>query len=285
MRAIILAALAALAAAPAQGQQLTEQIGSAATAFRLGLDNDGLMGGGYYDALSQDIGGTWVDVTGLPGTPDTTADDAGIAEACARQPLAISAGPAPLTLTFVLGGTSGAVTTTYTYAGGTTFATYADTTAYLRRLGLLERMDAARRQALLMLSTANASVSIYRPSTDVMVLVSERGLPRIIGRCSPEDPSIAAAEPATAGDSALADALGKTYDEQFGSSAPPEKRDQFVACALRVFAPLSEADRKLVIDTNFDPPTADRDRIEASYPELADGARACAEAAEPDAQP
>ena len=282
MRIAIFAALAASIAVPvmAQGAVPVDQYTAARQLFYRGLATDGMMDGTYYDEISKDLGGTWIDTSAIPMGNGGQLSEA-FADACGRVPIAFTA-EAPFTISMQQGGTL-PVAWTLTYIGGTSFAFHADTVQHLTRLGLMERMDTARQQALFSLSLANSTSDIYRTSPDVMVFTSTRSFPRILVRCSSSTP---VGLPASGGDSAARDALpgvlGKTFDDEFtkGDATDAARREAFITCGTAVFSPLSDADLKIVVESNFNPPPAEMARIAGAYPDLAEGAGQCAQAAE-----
>lgn len=284
MRLIALAAALATLATPALAQTaLTDQLLSANQLFAASLDNDGFADGKYYEAMINDIGGSWIEASALM-TPDV--DPAKLAEylstTCDRFPTAITA-PAPLTIRMTLVTSKLQVPTTYVYLGGASFAATSDVVAVLTRTGVLDRMKEMPRIGVNAMSYSNGVFGLFRVSPDVIAITSEMRPPRLLARCSSVTPAVAAQTGPD--DDAFKEAIGKAFDDQFGSNADPSKRQAFIDCAIKVFAPLSADDRKIVIATNFNPPSPDRERIEAGYPGLAAGATACAEAADNDALP
>ena len=276
MRIIGLAAAFALLASPAFAQTLPEQYDSVRQAFTSGQDRDTLMGGGYYSAIARALEGSWIDMSAFePGGAMVFEDF--VARTCEMMPIAVSA-PAPYTLRMTLVSSNGNVTTDYIYVGGTSFVGQTDAREHLTRLGLIERMDRSPQAALFAMAAANGPVDLYRPFADTFVITAQRAPARILIRCSATTPAVADA--GGSDDPALRDAIGRAVDIQFGEGADPLKKQAFIDCALPVFSPLSAEDRKIVIETDFNPPSPDRERIEAAYPQVAAGAMACAEAAD-----
>lgn len=275
MRTLLLAALAIVLATPAPGQQgPLDQYAAAWKSFALGLDSGALARGRYYEAMRDDLDGTWIDTAVLDKVTDPTRARDLIALSCDRQPIALTA-PAPYTITLTQTVRDIALDIVFTYVGGTSFSAYTDSTLYLGRFGLLDDLDSAREQALSILSTLNAEVSIVRPSADVLVLMGDRRAPQILVRCRATSPAPADA----AGDAELKDALGSAFARLF-TSEDQQARDAFVACAFDALSPLSTSDRRMVIDSDFNPPSDEQDRIDAAHPGMKEAARACAQAAQ-----
>ncbi len=286
MRPLLIAmVLFASLAGPALAQpSLFTQAQSARQIFALGLDDGGLLDGSYYDLLTQGLDGQWANTTYLLAPGDGEARFAELtARSCTTLPTTIAV-RRPLTIVLTSGRPPDQMfDVTYVYQGGTGFSAQADTTAFLRRLGILDARDAMRSSQILALGNVNADVSIFRPYEDVLVITRLRGLSEVYVRCAggaASQPVPAAVAPApeegVTDPVDLETALGDLFDEQF-RSADPEVRAQFIACATALFGRLSAPDLELAITSRFNPP--DRDRFETAYPGLTEGAQACGESA------
>jgi hypothetical protein len=166
------------------------------------------------------------------------------------------------------------VPTKYVYLRGTSFAATTDTVAVLTRLGVLDRMNEKPRLAINAMAYANGVFDIYRASPDVMVIAGEGAPARLLARCSGASPITGGSEMSAA----LAAALSIVFDEQLGSQVDKTKRQVFVDCAIKAFEPVSDADIKILIDSNFKPGDEVQKRMDAAYPGLSDRARECADA-------
>jgi hypothetical protein len=266
----------------AQDAALIDQLGAARQAFMSGQTNDTLMDGGYYQAVTTDLAGSWIEAALFD-----QAEPAKLAEyisgSCERFPTAIVASDL-FTLTMTLVARNISVATNYVYVGGTSFVAQTDVREQLTRLGIIDRLATNLQGALFSLAAGNGVVDVYRPSADTIVITANRSPPRILLRCSPTTPAIPGGGDRP-DETALRDAIGNAFDDQFGSDADPAKRQAFIDCATPVFSPLTAEDRRLVVETNFNPPEDQRERIEVAYPGLAPGAMACAEAVEKDGLP
>jgi hypothetical protein len=281
MRIVATAALSLLLASPVLAQSaLPEQLSAAQQAFGGKLDTYGYADGGYYTKMTADIGGTWIDASPLM-TPDM--DAAKLADfttkTCERSPIAIAA-PGPFTLTFTLVAGGGLeVTTTYVYVGGMTFIAQVDPNALLTRLGLIDRLQQSPQSAIFAISGVSGYADMYRPGKDVIVVTSPRTLPRFFARCSSTSPvTTGGGGDASAPNATMVAALNKVFDEQLGTVVDKAKRQEFVDCATKVFEPLSAADLKVLIDSDFNPGPEVSNRLDADYPGIQERARACAEA-------
>lgn len=270
-----------LLAAPAAAQESVEQqLGAAERTFLQDLGPGDMADGRYYAALTAGLSGTWV-ARRMLGATAVTDVGGSVARACAIAPAAITM-ETPLSLTIAEGAGERAMRVTYAYVGGVSFAPLFDLDAFLKRQGTF-----SSRADLSAIAGALERVAIYRPSADVLVIARALAEPQIYLRCGPGAPAPAPVPPGQpAGtldggiEPALAAALGRSFDGQFQGGADPAVRDAFIACAAAVMQGLSEADLKLLIETNFMPANDELARIRDTYPDVGEGARTCAEAAQ-----
>lgn len=287
---LLLAAIAIASASPALAQQtLAEQVTAARQIFMSGLAADAYREGAYYELVVDGIDGTYVELSSMIDQ----ADAAGIRRQqdafCSQNPFTVTATP-PFGL-FITRGADEKIQ--YTYTGGATFVPALDVIGFARG-----NQSARGSAATDLLKRVSEPVSIWRPSPDVFV-ISGRDVPDVFVRCTvasvqkplelglpPTD-----TEPETdagivpdldgeteAAQSGLEIALGKVFEREFGEGLPKGKA-AFVACAAPVFAPLSEDDLALVIESGFAPAEADRKRLEEQIPGLGASLAACAEEA------
>jgi hypothetical protein len=268
-----IAALLAVFAAPATAEDTpSDQAISAYQLFYQGLSPEGLYEGGYFDAVTAGIEGKWIAGTYflLNDNPDAETLRTKLSEACSGPIIAELSVVEPFTIKVRNPRPENEFTQTYVYAGGTRFTSQVDAREFLEYLYLTE--DHQRQSAIQSLYFTTQDVMIFRPSADVLIVARPSGNPDIYTRCIEGDG-------ATVDTAALEAALGKAFDGQYPKAKNPAVRAAFVACAVEAFAPLPASDIQLAVDTDFDPPVKEQERIEAAYPEVNEAARACAEAA------
>jgi hypothetical protein len=270
MRAILAGVLALLLVVPAAAEDsLGDQLAAAEDVFMLGLGPGAMADGSYYRQLIQGLDGTWVVRRMLgslaPGQPVGTAAE----KACAMAPTTISTAT-PLAIAVTDGRPGRMMTLTYAYIGGATFVPLFDMKAFLDMQGA----TAPDRLTISALGSAVERVAIYRPSPDVLVMVPPAGDPVMFLRCGG-----VAAPGASDRAALLTEPLGRSFDEQFPGTTDPAIRQRFIACALAAMAPLDEADVELLAESNFKPSNEELARIQQTYPQVSEGAQACAQEA------
>jgi hypothetical protein len=88
--------------------------------------------------------------------------------------------------------------------------------------------------------------------------------------------SALAGEPAPVPDGELKAAIIASFDTHYGQGwGYANVRATFLACVFPIFQPMSDADKRVLIETKFQPPTDDSDRIATTYPGSRGKSQAC----------
>lgn len=275
MRGLIVLGLISALTAPALGQDAVEQGKAAYQAFNLGIfDGIEATPSSAFDALTAGLAGNWTELSRLMVTTQDNLEQR-FATSCDSLPVTIALNR-PYAIDFHHG-KSGNVgySFSYLYRGGSWFSAEVDPKEFFEYLGV--DGDALRDQALVALSRAVSDVLIFRPSPDILVVAKQGSRADIYARCGGSTlASPAAADPAAA-------ALGAIFEKEFGTEKQ-SVRDAFVACAVAALAPMSQLDKDLLVKLNFDPPEKERNRFNATYPDLQGALLACGNAAQAAAQ-
>jgi hypothetical protein len=186
MRLGLVLALACLATPVAAADSIADQARGAYQLFAGGMTEDSFMAAGYGKGVLDNVSGNWVR---LNGPAASGVETYGIdADKFCQTPAALTLGsPSDMVLTLNTNLVGANFTQQYTLVAGSTFAEHTDPAPYLAAVGLGPDKTGpqADQQRALLLSLANGTVQIYRPSPDVLVMTRDSGYPIVLARCAP----------------------------------------------------------------------------------------------------
>lgn len=176
---VIAAAMTASPVMSAEAPSVFDQYMAARSVFLADTDDASAYDINYRKALFEGIAGRWFPISVLQ---PKSADLELFRQACDRPGLRIWVQDA-YTLGFTTGeGTDRQATSLYTHRFGATFGEYAHAGELLHRLGL-DTAPVNEGMVSSLLRTANGSVTMTRPSPDILVMQKESGPPTIYARC------------------------------------------------------------------------------------------------------
>lgn len=133
----------------------------------------------YASKLMEGLDGIWTTVGFLHYTEDNPDL---LAKACQKQPIDVQvAGPFLVKMTYYAGSDK-EFASTYTSNGGNVFGVSTPPDPLLHRMGLDQGkmpIDASLR----VISNANGTATMLRPSPDILIIQTNYGYPNVLGRC------------------------------------------------------------------------------------------------------
>lgn len=178
-------ALAALVAPVQAAETIADQAQQAYATFAGGLSEQDFLTARMGSVVLEDIAGTWVRLNGPAPQTGIETYGADSEKFCKGTGVLTLASPDSLTMTLSAKPAKSEFRQVYTLVAGATFAERTDPASYFEAIGLGpdKKGDAADQQRALALGLANQQVQLYRPSSDILVIVREAGYPNILARC------------------------------------------------------------------------------------------------------